>query len=225
WVPGSDGLFLDEGFTTETCSADEEGAECPPIIEVSKVLEASMYPKEYLEERQIWLEEIADATFNKVPEISTTDSPVPENPSQKCNFDHFIKALPVVPIDTDIAKSKIGEACKLFSDITLDGDKQKDVHMHYDGVGVEMFPYAAWNAGDPQCIARGSGKVTEQHCVEMFNKFINDCLSDNPVKTYGGSKVDNCIVYGFDTRRVFNIGVRRRTERFGGKCMKAMCLR
>lgn len=109
-------------------------------------------------------------------------------------------------IETTFAKQKIAEVCKLFNDIGLDATKQPDVQMPYEAIDVEMFTYAAWNAGDPQRIARGSGEIPEQHCIDVFNQMVNECPSGIDTKTYGGSKVDDCIVYDFDVERIFRLG-------------------
>ncbi len=84
--------------------------------------------------------------------------------------------------------------------------------MPYEVINVEMHMWAAWNSGDPTCIERGSNTITEEHCVDMFNQLVNGCPSDDDLKTYGGSKVDSCIVYGFDIEKLMGqdpIGGRR----------------
>lgn len=79
--------------------------------------------------------------------------------------------------------------------------------MPYEGVGVEMHTYAAWNTGDSPCALRGGGRVSQQHCVAAFNEMINSCPHNGvDTKTYGGAKVDGCIVYDFDVERTFGIG-------------------
>jgi hypothetical protein len=205
WTPNMEGYFHEEEVPMdEMCSGSTVATECPPVIVVSKIVDDSRYPKEYLEQRNSWLKEISGVKFDKLPAESTTEGPVPDNVSQNCNFDPVLSS-PVHPIDTEFAKQKVVEACKLFKDITLDATTQPQVQMHYEVVGSEMYPYAAWNAGDPRCITRINSKIAESDCVNMFNELVNGCPSDNPTMTYGGSKVDNCIVYGFGVDRKFKL--------------------
>jgi hypothetical protein len=34
----------------------------------------------------------------------------------------------------------------------------------------------------------------------MMSKIMNDCPSDDPNMTYGGVKVESCIVFGFNVK-------------------------
>lgn len=194
-----DGYFTTSDDTTDrNCPGTHNDAgECPQVVEVSKLVETSKYPIKYLEERNRWIQEMASMTFSKLPPDSETEGPVPENVARKCNYDEIYGTISS-NINTDFAKKSIADVCKLFNEITLDATNQPLVQMHYADGGVEMFPYAAWNTGDPNCVTRGSNQISEAHCAEVFDEIIGQCPTGVETTTYGGSKVDNCIVYGFD---------------------------
>jgi hypothetical protein len=215
WTPNVDSVIFSTGFQTTdaSCSSqvDTGGSDeydCAPIIQVSEVLDDSKYPEDYIKQRRDWLVEFAEVQPQNLPSQSTNIALAPENASQNCNFD-LVYGVPNNPIDTSFAKSKITEVCGLFKDITLDASKQPGVNMHYEDIGFEMYPWAAWNSGDPNCVAQGSGKITEAHCVDVFNEMVNGCPTDDDAKTYGGSRVDSCIVYGFDVARIFTLEERK----------------
>jgi hypothetical protein len=221
WAPNTDGYFnVQEAPQDQACSAAEGETECPPGIEFSKLLDDSKYPQSYLDERKKWLEEIKTMTFDKLPDPPASDAPVPDNVSLKCNYDEtFLNPAP--PIDTSFAKDKIKDFCKLSRDITLAEPKQPQVQMHYADGAVGLYPYVAWNAGDPRCVERGSGKIEEDHCLAMFDKVIAQCPSMRSDKTHGGAKVDNCLVFGFDIWWDYQINPAARRKRGLGKETKS----
>jgi hypothetical protein len=221
WAPNTDGYFnVQEAPQDQAWSAAEGETECPPGIEFSKLVDDSKYPQSYLDEHKKWLEEIKTTTFDKLPDPSASDAPVPDNVSLKCNYDEtFLNPTP--PIDTSFARDKIKDFCKLSRDITLDDSKQPQVQMHYADDAVGLYPYVAWNAGDPRCVERGSGKIKEDHCLAMFDKVIAQCPSMRPDKTHGGAKVDNCLVFGFDIWWDYQINPATRRKRGLGKETKS----
>jgi hypothetical protein len=221
WAPNTDGYFnVQEAPQDQACFAAEGEIECPPGIEFSKLVDDSKYPQSYLDERKKWLEEIKTMTFDKLPDPPTSDAPVPDNVSLKCNYDEtFLNPAP--PIDTSFAKDKSKDFCKLSRGITLDESKQPQVQMHYADGAVGLYPYVAWNAGDPRCVERGSGKIEEDHCLAMFDKVIAQCPSMRSDKTHGGAKVDNCLVFGFDIWWDYQINPATRRKRGLGKEIKS----
>jgi hypothetical protein len=198
WAPNTDRYFnIQEAPQDQACSAAEGETECLPGIEFSKLVDNSKYLQSYLNKRKKWLEEIKTMTFNKLPNPPTSDAPVPDNVLLKCNYNKtFLNPAP--PIDTSFAKEKFKDFCKLSRDITLNKSKQPQVQMLYADGAVSLYPYIAWNAGDPRCAERGSGKIEEDHCLATFDKVIAQCPSMRSDMTHGGAKVDNCLVFGFD---------------------------
>ncbi|KAI0569473.1 hypothetical protein Alg215_11615, partial [Pyrenophora tritici-repentis] len=81
----------------------------------------------------------------------------------------------------------------------------KEVIMPYSQINMEMHIWAAWNSGDPNCIKRGSNAIAKDHCVKMYNEMINTFPSDDGLKSCGGSKINNCIIYGFDIERKLGV--------------------
>ena len=177
---------------------------CPAAIEVSKLIEDWKYRKEYLDKRASWLKQI-EGHAGKRP-VVREDSSIPDDSSLRCKFDPIFMPL-VDAIETTFAKQKIIEACKLFDGIGFDQTKQPAVQMPYKGVGIDMHTCAAWNTGDSPCVSRGGGQLSQQHYVDAFNQMINSCPnSGSDTETYGGAKVDGCIVYGFDVEKTSGIG-------------------
>lgn len=185
-----------------TSSSDCSDGLCGPVFNASGIITDDKYPEEYLKLRDSWIEEFKDVEAKFIPPPVVGAATAPKNPSQVCNFDS-VYGTQVVSVDTKFAKDKIAEVCMLFKDVPLDGSKQTEVIMPYETVGVQMYAWAAWNRGDPQCAT--SRSIEEEHCVDMLNKVINECPSDNDLKTYGGSRVDKCIVYGLNAQRRFTL--------------------
>jgi hypothetical protein len=93
--------------------------------------------------------------------------------------------------------------------------------MHYADGAVGLYPYVAWNAGDPRCVERGSGKIEEDYGLAMFDKVIAQCPSMRSDKTHGGAKVDSCLVFGFDIWWDYQINPATRRKRGLGKETKS----
>jgi hypothetical protein len=87
-------------------------------------------------------------------------SSIPGDASLRCNFDPIFMP-PVDAIETTFAKQNIIQSCKLFEGISLDETKQPAVQMPYEGVGVEVHTFAAWNTGDSPCISRRGGQISQ----------------------------------------------------------------
>jgi hypothetical protein len=65
--------------------------------------------------------------------------------------------------------------------------------------------------GIPWCDAfLNSNEISESQCAEVLDEIVGKYPSSIPTKTYGDSKVDSCIVYGFDVFWDYEIHAERR---------------
>ena len=168
----------------------------PPEKELGSLMDDSLYPAEYITQRNQWYKDFENTDLPDLKE-SSGPSALPEDLSLQCKR-HPIWFENQPSVEQPFAQPHIDRACDLFKGNTVGGVNQQQMVMSYpvpnSNNNKYMWLWAAWNLGDPACIAGRAIDVEE--CKSQLSTVLNGCDTNSTQFKYGGTKVNNCIVWG-----------------------------
>jgi len=202
WAPNMAGTIFGASdanttvYIADTCEA-LDGTICDsPEKELDSLIDDSFYPTEYTVQRNQWYKDFEDIDLPELKDDSEP-SPSPEDLSLQCKRDPiWFETQPSV--EQSFAQSNIENVCYLFKGILVDGVTQQQLIMPYpvpnNNDNKVMWLWAAWNLGDSACIV---GRIVDvEECKFQLSTVLNGCDTSSVQFKYGGTKVNNCIVWG-----------------------------